>query len=238
MVKPDKKERPIKKAFYENLIALTTFALLVYIIVYQFFLIKKEEFVDWGYDIGIVTYNLSLSIIASGIFYFFGVYIPDKRRKQRVRYVINYHFDQIESNFVITYSDIKKSSSFTNAPKEFPEKLEDFKLICKEMELTSRPPDYFAGSAMVPLNNWFEYFKYNFRYDDKYLEELYKYYDFFEPETLQLMHDLSHHPLRRAINQYHLECESKEYARKFDNLSHIIHDYLITISKFKQNSWI
>ena len=89
------KERTIKKVFFENLITLTIVTFLIYITVYQLYLIKIEEFVDWGSEIGVVTYNLSLSIIASGIFYFLVVYIPEKRRKQKVRQVINMRFDQI-----------------------------------------------------------------------------------------------------------------------------------------------
>jgi len=238
MVNHDEKEGRIKKTFFENIITITTIILLIYVTVYQLYLIKIVEFVDWGSEIGIVTYNLSLSIIASGIFYYFVVYIPEKRKKKKVRQVINMRFEQIESSCMITYSDIKRFSEFQNAPKDLPENMDEFKSICKDLLLTSRPPDYFAGSAMVPLNNWFEYFKYNFRYDDKNLEELYKYSDFLEPDTMQLMHDLSSHTFRKVINQYHSEFETHDYAKKFDSLSHILHDYLLTILKFKQDSWI
>lgn len=238
MVNHNKKESRIKKKIFENLITITTIVLLIYVVTYQLYLVKIEEFVDWGSEIGIVLYNLSLSIIASGIFYYLVVYIPEKRKKNKVKQVINMRFEQIEMQSMITYGDIRTSSTFQNAPMDFPENINDFKLICKDMLLTSQPPDYFAGSTMVPLNNWFEYFKYNFKYDDKNLDELYKYSSYLEPETMQLMHDLSSHTFRKVINQYHLECETKDYARKFDSLSHILHDYLSTILKFKQDSWI
>ena len=147
-------------------------------------------------------------------------------------------FEQISLISLITYADIKKTTNYSHAPNNIPNKLEDFKHICKNMSLTTRPPDYFAGSAMVTLDNWFEYFKYNFRYDDKNLEELYKHSTYLKPETMQLMHDLSSHTFRKVVNQYHMEYDTKEYAKEFDSLSHILYDYLNTLSKFKENSWM
>lgn len=237
MVNHDIEEKVFKKKFFENLVGIITVFLLFYVIAYQLYLVNILEFVEWGSEIGVLVYNLSLSIIASGIFYYLVVYIPEKRKKLKVRQVINMRFEQVELICMTTYADINRSSGIVNSPKDFPESVEKFKSICQNMLLTSRPPDYFAGSAMVPLNNWYEYFKYNFRYDDKNLEELYKYSAYLEPETMQLMHDLSSHTFRKVINQYHADCERHDYAVKFDNISHILHDYLKTLLKFKQNSW-
>lgn len=238
MIKQNKKEQGFKKTFLENLITITTLLLLVYVIVYQLYLIEIVEIVAWGSEIGIVIYNLSLSIIASGIFYYLVVYIPEKRKKRKVRQVINMRFEQIEMSCMLIYKDITRFSTHQNAPIILPEKLDEFKSICKDMLLTSRPPDFFAGSAIVPLNNWFEYFKYSFRYDDNNLEELYKYSNFLEPDTMQLMHDLSSHTFRKVINQYQSESKTNEYAKQFDSLSHILYGYLETLLKFKQDSWM
>lgn len=238
MVKHNKNEIKIIKAFFENLVTIITITLLIYVILYQLYLIKIIEIVDWGYEIGVVTYNLSLSIIASGVFYYLVVYIPEKRKKKKVRQVINYHFEQIEINCFLTYTAIKNISGIENAPANFPENIDEFRSICKDMLLTSRPPDYFAVSALVPLNNWFEYFKYNFKYEDKNLEELYKFSNYLEPDTMQLMHDLSSHTFRSVIYQYHSQYETHDYATKFDSLSHILHYYLKTLLKFKQDSWM
>ena len=238
MVHPEKEENKFKKVIFENLLLIICSILLLYSIIYQIYLVKIEEFVEFGYELGIVSYNLSLSIIASGIFYFLVVYIPEKRKKRKVRQVINMRFEQIESQCMFTFRDIKKYSPQKELVTEFPKNVGDFRLLCNNMKLNSKPPDYWAGTAMVPLNNWYEYFKYNFKYDDKNLDELYKYSDYLEPETMQLMHDLSSHTFRSAINQYHSSYQTEKSAREFDSLSHVLFDYLNTLSKFKKDSWM
>ncbi|GAA5100580.1 hypothetical protein GCM10023210_39250 [Chryseobacterium ginsengisoli] len=238
MVHPEKEENKIKKVVFENLLIITCLLLLLYTLVYQIYLVEIVEFVKFGHELGVLSYNLSLSIISSGIFYYLVVYIPEKRKKRKVRQVINMRFEQIESQCLFTFRDIQKYSPQKQLIVEFPKNVEGFLLLCNNMKLNSKPPDYWAGSSMVPLDNWYEYFKYNFRYDDKNLGELYKYSEYLEPETMQLMHDLSSHPIRSAINQYHSSYETENYAKEFDSLAHVLYDYLITLSKFKQDSWM
>lgn len=238
MINPEKKENKFKKAVFENLLLIICSILLLFSVIYQIYLVKIQEFVEFGYELGIVAYTLSLSIISSGIFYFLVVYIPEKRKKRKVRQVINMRFEQIENQCMFTFRDIKKHSPQKKIITDFPKKISDFRLLCSNMRLNSKPPDYWVGTSMVPLNNWYEYFKYNFKYDDKNLSELYKYSDYLEPETMQLMHNLSSHRFRSAINQYHSSYETEKYATEFDSLSSLLYSYLITLSKFKQNSWI
>jgi hypothetical protein len=225
-----------KKLLTENYIFLICIILLFYAFIYQFFLVKIPEFIKFGYETGIITYNLSMSIIASGIFYYLVVFLPEKKKKKKVSKIINYVFDQIDFIAIGTFGDILKSTGQKHRT-ELPKKAEEFMAICHDISLSSKPPDYFAGSATVPLNNWYEYFKYNFGYDDKHLDILQKHSTFLNPEIILLMHNLSSHEFRKAVNQYHMEYEKTGKEIKFNAFLYVFYDYLLTIKKFKETPW-
>ncbi|MFW6046610.1 MAG: hypothetical protein ACOCP4_02325 [Candidatus Woesearchaeota archaeon] len=237
MVPYEKKLSSFQKFFNKNIILTVFIVSSVFIILYKFIFINYEEIFKHASKLGEIFYNIAFALLASSIFYYFVVYLKEKENKRKVRQLINMRFEQIRMMKYLILNDIKKKSPNDTDKKDTPKSKADLVKILKGMKLTDKPPSYFAGSQMVELDNWYQYFEYNFNYDIKNIDLLYRHTQFLNPETIQLMHDLISAPLIGAIHQYEIESRSKDYAIKFENLSGPLFHYLNILDKFKKDSW-
>jgi len=71
---------------------------LIFVILYIFVFSDIKEFFSKGYEIGQIFYNLSLSFLAAGIFYYIVDYFPKKTRKIRMLINLEMHLIKINLN--------------------------------------------------------------------------------------------------------------------------------------------
>ncbi len=226
------------KWLQNNLVMILGLTSASFVLLYKTILINRTEIFPFAFEIGDLLYNLSFAILASAVFYFFVIYLKEKERKKKVLGVINMRFEQIAIMQFLIYNDILKVTNCKNPSNKFPKTIIEFKNVCSNLKLTEVPPPYFTGIDHIQFTDWYDYFEYHF-VDIKYnIDVLYNYSSFLRADTLQLMHDTLYSIFHKAIRQYKIDKNNETFAIRFDNISHLLFDYLEGLSKFKQNSWI
>jgi hypothetical protein len=86
---------------------------LIFVILYIFVFSDIKEFFSKGYEIGQIFYNLSLSFLAAGIFYYIVDYFPKKTRKIRMLINLEMHLIKINLN-VNNILETKASNVYVN----------------------------------------------------------------------------------------------------------------------------
>ena len=175
---------------------------LGYSIIYQTCLINIPAPYPFMVPLGNLLNVISLSIIASAIFYFITVYFPKRHRAKVNEKYIRKWLQQFEAYGQWLIQDFGCCINCS---------LDDFKRICnsKNIKLTDTPPEEISIRELKDLNNWFDYFDNLFSHENLYIEQIRKYGDSIPAE---------------------IYVEFEEYAQ-FDNLRKALHDYKIHASQ-------
>ncbi|MDT0691245.1 hypothetical protein RM549_15725 [Salegentibacter sp. F188] len=99
----------MKNKHLKILLKTIVFLSAIFIIVYTFFLIDIPEKFNKGYEIGLLLFNLSFTIISAFIFYLLIDYYPKKIRKKELLSSLEIHITRIEE----TYNTILKNLDYS-----------------------------------------------------------------------------------------------------------------------------
>lgn len=99
----------MKKQHLQILLKLIVLSSVIFIIIYTFILIDIPEKFNKGYEIGLLLFNLSFSIISAFIFYLLIDYYPKRIRKKELLSSLEIYITRIEE----TYNTILKNLDYS-----------------------------------------------------------------------------------------------------------------------------
>lgn len=165
------------------------------------------------FQAGELTFAIFVSIIASVIFYFIVTYIPDYKKKQAVSIQIEFWLNQIVKNgqFMLNVlSGDYSSDVYENSKK-------NWKQITNKRLKPDKP---IVISNFFQFQDWFVFFEYIFKEEDRYIGKLEKYSQYLPIEVVMVFDKLeTMDSLRSAVQQYK-ECYGIEIVPgfKYDNM--------------------
>lgn len=169
---------------------------------------------DTMFQCGELTYAISVSIIASVIFYFIVTYIPDYKKKQAASIQIEFWLNQIVKHGEFMLNAL--SGDFSNDVYENSKK--NWRQITNK---PLKPKDPIIISNLFGFQDWFEFFDYIFKEEDHYIGKLEKYTQYLPIEVIMVFDQLeTMDSLRNAVSQYKENYGTEVVSGfKYDNMS-------------------
>lgn len=204
---------------------------IAWIITYKLYLIDKNEIFPKAHEIAEITFNLLSSVVASCIFYYFVVYI-EQRRVAKVLYpnLINrlHVFGTSRSILLMALCEAK------GIALTIPTTSEQVSKLFSGIKLRSKPP-VVHGYHGAPFNNWFQLFEYFFYSDKITANQIYTFAPVVPANILQLLDQISYSYLELALHQYANE-PLELYSNDLGGVSNLVFHYLDTLRKLSELS--
>lgn len=183
---------------------------LIWILVYKIMFVDLSAIFYKATEVGEITFTLLSSVIASSIFYYFVVYL-DNRKVAKILYPsINERLKTFGVGLFIIKNDLYRNIKGQSVPDKLPN-LDDFREICDGIILTSKPP-IIMGNPSYQFDTWFEYFNYFFNSDNFISKQLYSHISYLTPEILKELDEIQYSVFQRSLDVY-------KQNRRYDKLS-------------------
>ena len=198
---------------YSFIALLLGIAHLVWCILYKLVFINIPAIFEWSVELSEIYYNIALSIIASVIFYFITVYIPEAKKHEKTQHIIYTWLFQLKHIGMLYINDISGKNYNTVT-------LDNWKLY-SDKDLTEKPTVGFCHGSNN-YNNWFEYFEIMFEEEDRYIEKILSISTSLPISIIEAFHEIQMSiGLRSAVAQYKemyytkgvVHLENNEYAK-------------------------
>lgn len=158
---------------YNGWVAIAGIVCFIHTILYRVLWVNIQAPIDIFVHLGSVFDAISLSVIASAIFYFITVYLPRHHKRKVLQNNIIKWLQQLEYYGVNILEDFGGDISCTK--EEFTKKTVGMKLMsCPHQRITIR--------EQCPMNTWFDYFDNFFYWESVYMNQVIKYGDLIPPE--------------------------------------------------------
>lgn len=185
----------------------------VWCVVYKLVLLRIPSN-DKMFQAGELTYAIFVSIIASVIFYFIVTYIPEYKKKQAASIQIEFWLNQIVKHGEFMLNALSGDFSkdvYENSRKNWT-------------NISNKPLKPDGGiviSNIFEFKDWFEFFEYIFREEDRYIGKLEKYTQYLPIEVIMVFDQLeTMDGLRDAVRQYQENYGTEIVPGfKYDNMS-------------------
>ena len=174
---------------YSKIAIVISMLCIVYCILYESVLLKHEALNSFVYALGVVSNCVSLSIIASCIFYLVTDYFPKKHQLDQIRNYIISNLELLEGIGKNAFTDIVNNS---NPAKQ------DF-MNCCDFDLMKR----------AKSTNWFEYFDYMQRTEACVIQQLMIFESMIPVEVRLIFIELQ--------KKNTIFSDSKEYIKYYNN---------------------
>lgn len=171
---------------------------LIWVIFYKIFFLQIDEIFYKAFEVSEIVYNIISSIIASGIFYYFVVYLDKKRKQKIIDEITLKKLQSIRVGLFIIQQNVFPILGFT-FNQRIPE-LNEFMNKCKGIKLSSQSPQ--IPNAPIKLNNWYEYFGYFFQSDRINSKALYDHFIYLDIELVKLLDEIQYSPFERALDNF------------------------------------
>lgn len=152
---------------------LGIFCLLLNLL-YEIWWIHIDAPYRFMYSLGIVLTPVSLSVVASSIFYFITVYLPKRHRWKVESSYIRKWLQQLENYGECLLVDIAGTKDCTK---------EEFIASC-DIILKSKPKNSISFREQTIINTWFDYFDNFFKWEYLYMQQVIKYGESIPAEIL------------------------------------------------------
>ena len=164
-------------------------------------------------SLGIVFDAVSLSIIASTVFYFITIYFPKQHKRKIEEQYIRKWLQQLEIYGKWILEDIGGNVDCS---------LEEFKQKSCNIDLKSKPQSNISMREFAPIDTWFEYFNNLFQWESIYMEQIVKYGDSVPTEILVEFEKYKQFDnLRNAVYTYNRYYEKDIVYRTIEGFSHL-----------------
>ena len=164
-------------------------------------------------SLGIVFDTVSLSIIASSVFYFITVYLPKQHKRKVEEEYIRRWLQQLEVYGRWILEDIGGNVGCS---------LEEFKQKSCNIDLKSKPQNNISMREFTPINSWFEYFENLFRWESLYMEQIVKYGDSVPAEILMEFEKYNQFDnLKNAVYTYKQNYGKDKVYNTIEGFSHL-----------------
>jgi hypothetical protein len=182
---------------------------LLWIFLYKLYFMRQNSIFPKAQEIGEITFALLSSVIASSIFYFFVVYLEQKRISKIIDPIIHRRLKSFGVSVRLIKDDLYKLKKLP-VPHKIPER-EDFRIVCDDILLTQKAQEIRGNPSYTP-NNRFEYFDYFFQ-SDRYISNLlYAQINYLSPELIAILDDIQYSDFQRALDTY-------KFNRRYNKLS-------------------
>jgi hypothetical protein len=189
---------------------------LIWIFAYKLFFTKQISIFNGATEVGEIFFNLLSSVVASCIFYFFVVYLEQRRIAREVYPALRGRLNTFKINIFNIMLGMHNRKGMTPA-LDLPSR-ERLLELCEGITLSSRPPQIF-GNPPIDTNNWFEYFDYMFHSDNYISNLLYAQVSFLPSKIISKLDEIQYSPFQRALTHY----RETKYS---DSLSNLINPFL------------
>ena len=200
---------------YSGLVLIVGMLCLIHSILYHSLWIKIEAPYQFMVSLGIVFDAISLSVIASTIFYFITVYLPKHHKRKVEEYYIRKWLHQLAVYGQCILEDIGGDVNCS---------IDEFKERACSIDLKSEPPRNISMREYTPIKTWFEYFENLIQWESVYIEQITKYGDSVPAEII-----VEFEQYRQFDN---LRSSVYTYKRYYDS-----DDIYSTISGFSHLAW-
>lgn len=203
-----------------NRIVLTiTLSSLVWAIAYKFWLIKINANITNAYEIGDMFYQLANANIASGVFYYFVVFLNQRRIKNNLSPVLKKRLQ----NFAISESEIRRRiyRAIHGNVENFNATMEEMDPFLFNIKLEDSPP-YHPGQP--DFDNWYLFFDYYFSIDQVRLRRLYELSTHLDSEILARLDDIEYSYLELSLDSIRKHRDSKTYS--LNGIREVLKSYL------------
>ena len=160
---------------YNGCAAVTGILCFIHSLLYHSLWVSIDAPFQFMVSLGIVFDTISLSIIASTVFYFITVYFPKQHKRKIEEKYIRKWLQQLEAYGKWILEDIGGSVDCS---------LEEFSQRSRNIDLKSKPQPNISLREFTPINTWFEYFDNLFQWESIYMEQIVKYGDSVPAEIL------------------------------------------------------
>lgn len=192
-------------------VSVTSLSFL-WILCYKFWFLKINEFFPGASVIGEIFYNIFLSVIASAVFYFIVVYLPEKRKVVVMNRVVLRRIGKLNMDYILIKQDLYKLKN-QPVPNDLPADFNEVVKLCDGVLLTDTPPHIHNNPPFYP-SNWFEYFEYYFALERHNIEHLNRYWENIPTEVKVLIDELETNTLKSGLELY----KTTGYSNKLSDL--------------------
>ena len=225
---------------FKNYTPLTTIVVSVtivsflWILLYKLWFLKIKEFFSGASVLGEIFYNIFLSVIASAVFYFIVVYLPERRKKLTIDRVVSRRIGKLNLDYRLIKQDLYQLKN-KKIPEDLPTNFNEIVRLCDGILLTDKSPHIHNNPEFHPAN-WFEYFEYYFALENHNIEHLNRYWEEIPSEVKVLIDELESGPLKSALEMY----KTTGYSNSLSDLGGPIWVHLDTLRKINitfQSKW-
>jgi hypothetical protein len=188
----------MKKIKLDIIVLIISVISLIWVVLYKTIFLQKEEIFKHANDFGEILYGILSSVIASGIFYFFVVYLDRNRKGKIVNEIVKHKLNSIAVGLFII-----KKDTFPHFGLQYDDKipdLEDFMEICKGIDLRTNAPN-IPNTSNQPIT-WYEYFYYLFQSDNYNSKLLYQHIIYLDIELVELLDKIQYTNFQRALDSF------------------------------------
>ena len=198
---------------YNGVVLIVGILCFIHSFLYHSLWINIEVPCQFMVSLGIVFDAISLSVIASTIFYFITVYLPKQHKRKVEEDYIRKWLQQLEVYGRWILEDIGGNVDCS---------LEEFKQKSRNIDLKSKPQKNISMREFTPINTWFEYFENLFRWESIYMEQIVKYGDSVPSEIIVEFEQYKQFDnLRSAVYTYKQHYGSDEVYNTISGFSHL-----------------
>jgi|GEM_PF-2860092 len=187
-----------KKFNADQIVLSLSLVSLFWVLLYKLFFLSQRVIFPNADQIAEIVYNILNSIIASGVFYFFVVYLDRKRKQTIVDKIILRKLQSMRVGLLIIETDTYPFFGL-NLQDRVPD-FEEFTKICKGIILNSVSPSF--PNAMNTRISWYQYFDMFFQSDQENIKVLYDHYKFLDLSLVEVLNDLRYSEFQRALDLF------------------------------------
>lgn len=195
---------------YPGLALLLGLASFIWAFLYKSIFINIEAPYEWMVPTGDLFYSITLSVVASVIFYYITTFIPNYQKKVTVDKLILCWLQQLDNMGEQILVDV----SSCNYGDALQLSIDDFDKKCNK-KLSEQPVLGILYTFGPTYSNWFEYFDDKFEEEEYYMQKCLQYQNYIPVEVMELFEVISiHGNLRTALQQYKFDQQTGEISRR------------------------
>lgn len=173
------------KSLNTIIIIISTLSFL-FILTYKFILVNISEIFPGASILGEITFDISLAILSSFIFYFFVVHIKEYRDKKIVLRIVNNKILNLITARNYIFNQLKEASKVSSETDETTERY--INSIFKAINPNDKSPLIF--NEMLDQHNWLQFINYYLSQSLNIITDIYQFMPYLESDLLNILYKI------------------------------------------------
>lgn len=219
----------------DKILSILFIVCLIFIFLYQLILTKHSppSWFENAYELGLISYRLCLSYVASFIFYFLNIHLKNfKLKVNTVKYVDNKIRKIKEMNHIMQNKLIENSE--THSDEVAPLTKETVIKCCKQIEMHETFAINLKEGQLVFASGWLEYFDFLREETNRHTFNLFELANVLDYELIKILTKLDDH-LEENFNHNRVDLPSS-FSQDLSQFSESILIYNDLISEIEEYS--